>query len=131
MSETYKVTILETSKQLTPKQRVALKTGMNATSLDKATMVEEIEIHPDYFALLGIHNEKSQDKDYETFIVVDKSGESYATGSSSFIETFKAIYEEMEEAFSDTGETEDYSIIAYRQESKNYSGKTFITCRIG
>lgn len=131
MSENYKVTILETSKQLTPKQRVALKTGMNATSLDKATMVEDIEIHPDYFALLGIHNEKSSDKDYETFIVVDKSGESYATGSASFIETFKSIYEEMEEAVSETGEVEEYSIIAYRQESKNYSGKTFITCRIG
>lgn len=131
MSENYKVTILETSKKLTAKECVALRTGINAMSLDKATAVEEVEIHPDYYALLSIHNEKSNDKDYETFIVVDKSGDAFATGSKSFIETFKAICEEMDEANAEADEAEEYAIIAFRQDSKNYSGKSFITCRIG
>jgi len=132
MSENYQVTIIETSKKLTGKERVALKTGMNAISLDKATEVEEVVIHPDYYALLGVHNEKSKnEKDYETFIVVDKSGDVFATGSTSFIETFKAICEEMDVANAEADEAEEYAIIAFRQDSKNYSGKSFITCRIG
>lgn len=130
MSEKYSVTIVRTSRQLTPKQRIALKTGMGAISLDQATSVEEVKIIPDWFAELAIHNEHSEDKDYSTFIIVDKDGTAYATGSASFIESFEAIYDEMETANADSSEPEEYAIVAFRQESKNYKGKSFITCRV-
>ncbi len=72
-----------------------------------------------------LHNEKSDNKDYINFIVVDKDGEKYVTGSQSFISSFTDIVDEMLEA----GET-DITIEVYRKESKNYKGKDFITCSI-
>ena len=127
MNANYSVQILSTSKELTHKQRVALKTGNDAISLDQATQEQDITISPDYYAELEVHNEKSEDKDYTSFIIVDKNGTSYVTGSQSFISSFKAIFDEMENY---DGDTEDYEIIVFRKESKNYKGKTFITCRL-
>ena len=131
MSEIYKVEVIETSKELSAKQRIALRTGVNAISLDQATQVEEVVINPDYYAELAVHNEKSDDKDYTTFIIVDKSGQAYATGSRSFIDTFKAIFDEMNTYNSEHPDNkEEFSIVAFRMESKNYKGKSFITCRV-
>lgn len=134
MNSNYKATISETSRKLTAKERIAVLNGMGAQSLDAATQVEDVVIHPDYYAILNVHNEKSDNKDYVNFIVVDKSGAAYVTGSESFISSFTAIYDEMEKANAEAIEAgedpEDYEIVVYRQESKNYKGKTFITCKI-
>lgn len=127
----YTVEVVETSKELGIKERIALKTGMNSTSLDQATQVEEVVIDPDYYAELSIHNDRSENKDYTTFIIVDKNGEAYSTASASFIESFKAIFGEFAE-YNQThpDEAQDFKIVAFRQESKNYKGKSFITCRV-
>lgn len=126
----YKATVRECSKEITVKERIMLKDTSNATSLDALTQEanfnnEKVLINVDYYATLDIHNEKSDNKDYVNFIVVDKSGEKYVTGSQSFIASFIDIVEEMTEA----GETE-IVIEVYRKESKNYKGKDFITCSI-
>lgn len=127
---TYKATVRECSKEITVKERIMLKDTSNATSLDTLTQEadfnnEKVIINVDYYAILDIHNEKSDNKDYVNFIVVDKSGEKYVTGSQPFITSFIGIVEEMTEA----GETE-IVIEVYRKESKNYKGKDFITCSI-
>lgn len=126
----YKATIKECSKELTVKERIMLKDTSNAESLDALTQEanfnnEKVLINVDYYAILDIHNEKSDNKDYINFIVVDKEGKKYVTGSQSFISAFTDIVEEMTEA----GET-DITIEVYRKESKNYKGKDFITCSI-
>lgn len=126
----YKATIKECSKELTVKERIMLKDTSNAESLDALTQEanfnnEKVLINVDYYATLEIHNEKSDNKDYINFIVVDKDGKKYVTGSQSFISSFTDIVEEMTEA----GET-DITIEVYRKESKNYKGKDFITCSI-
>lgn len=126
----YKATVRECSKELTAKERIILKDTSNAESLDILTQEanfngKKVLINVDYYATLEIHNEKSDNKDYINFIVVDKDGKKYVTGSQSFISSFTDIVEEMTEA----GET-DITIEVYRKESKNYKGKDFITCSI-
>lgn len=120
----YKVEIKEVSAQLTAKQRIALKDTTNAIKLDLETQKAPIIINPDFYAVLAIHNEKSDNPDYENYIVVDKNGDKYVTGSQSFWSSFMEIAEEM------AGEDEEWSIKVYRVESKNYKGKEFITCSI-
>lgn len=126
----YKATIKEVSKEVTPKEKIMLKDTSNAISLDKATSDadfagEKLLIDVDYYAILSVHNENSDDKDYEQYIVVAKDGTKYYTGSNSFMNAFTDIYDEMTEA----GES-DITIEVYRKESKNYKGKDFITCSI-
>lgn len=122
--ENYKVEIRESSKELSARERISLKDTTNAIKLDEALAEGNVIITPVDYAILGIHNEKADDKDYENYIIVDKSGAKYVTGSSSFWSSFIEIYEEMK------GEDEEYSILAYRVESKNYKGKYFLTCSI-
>lgn len=126
----YKATVRECSKEITVKERIMLKDTSNATSLDTLTQEanfngEKVLINVDYYATIDIHNEKSDNKDYVNFIVVDKNGEKYVTGSQSFMTSFSDIVDEM----MDAGETE-IVIEVYRKESKNYKGKDFITCSI-
>ena len=122
--ENYKVEIKESSKELSARERISLKDTTNAIKLDEALAEGDVIITPVDYAILAIHNEKAEDKDYENYIIVDKSGTKYVTGSSSFWGSFIEIYEEMK------GEDEEYSILAYRVESKNYKGKYFLTCSI-
>ena len=125
MKTTYNVEVVETSKELRAKERVAIKDFTNAIALDDATQRNgHIVIDIDYYAVLNIHNEKSKDKDYCKYVVVDKAGNKYITGSLSFFNALTDIIDEMEDA------DEEYSIDVYRVPSKNYSGKDFITCSI-
>ena len=122
--EDYKVEIKESSKDLSARERISLKDTTNAIKLDEALAEGDVIITPVDYAILSIHNEKAEDKDYENYIIVDKPGTKYVTGSSSFWSSFIEIYEEMKD------EDEEYSILAYRVESKNYKGKYFLTCSI-
>lgn len=120
----YKVEIKEVSAQLSAKERIALKDTTSAIKLDLATKEAPVIIHPAYHAVLAIHNEKSDNPDYENYVVVDKSGDKYVTGSQSFWSSFTEIADEM------AGEDEEWGVKVYRVESKNYKGKEFITCSI-
>lgn len=120
----YSVAIKESSRELTAKQRIALKDLTNAVRLDEATQVEPVVIDVDMYAILNVHNEKSENPDYNNYVIVDKNGTKFVTGSESFWSSFKDIYDEM------SGEDEDYSVKVYRVPSKNYKGKDFITCSI-
>lgn len=124
--EGYKATIERASKELSVKEKIMLKDTSDAVKLDDVVKEEDIIITPDYYAIVAIHNDKSDTKDYKKIVVVDKeTGVKYTTGSMPFITTFEDIVEEMEDA----GE-QDYSIKIYPKESKNYKGKYFITCSI-
>lgn len=120
----YSVSIKETSKNLTAKERIAIKDTTSAIKLDEATQAESVLIAPEMFAVLSIHNDKSDNPDYENYIVVDKDGTKFVTGSQSFWTSFIDIWTEME------NEDEDWSVLVYRHPSKNYKGKDFITCAI-
>lgn len=120
----YSVKILYCSKELTARDRVAIKDTTNAISLDEATQASNVTIDIDYYAKLDVHNEHSEDKDYEKYIIVAKDGTKYVTGSTSFLTAMEEIVDEM----ADSGE--DFQIVVYRMPSKNYKGKEFLTCSI-
>lgn len=124
--EGYKAVVARASKELSAKEKIMLKDMSDAVKLDDEVKEQAIVIKPEFYAIINVHNEKSDTKDYTKIVIVDgDSGIKYTTGSMPFITTFEDIMQEMEDA----GET-DFSLKVYAKESKNYKGKYFITCSI-
>lgn len=125
MMTDFKVTITEASKEISPYERVKLKDLSNAIKLDSVVVDgAHVTISPDFYAVLSVHNEKATPVDYENFLIVDKEGDKYVTGSPSFWRSFLDIAEELD------GITDDYTIEVYKLDSKNYKGKQFLTCSL-
>lgn len=124
MRTDYSVTVKEVSKDLTHKERVQITDLTDCVKLDEATQEGPVLIDLDYYAILDIHNEKADDKDYQNYVVADKNGTRYSTGSKSFFNNLVDICVEME------GSGETWQVKAYRKPSKNRAGKDFITCSI-
>lgn len=123
----YTTSIIESSKELSVREKIKLKDLTSAIAIDKVVEPEKpIDIAPDFYAYLSIHNEKlpENEQDYKIMVIVDKSGTKYYTGSESAISSFVDIFGEMIET------AEPFEIEFYKKESKNYSGKHFITCTL-
>ena len=123
--EGYKATIARASRELTAKEKIQYKNTTDCVSLDDVTKDAPVLINVAGFVVLNIHNEKSDNKDYTKYIIIDKDGARYQTGSESLWTAFEDIYDEM----TDAGE-EDFQIKAFRMPSKNYAGRDFLTCSI-
>ena len=123
MATDYSVKIETSSREFTARERLMFKDFSNAQQLDTLTDTEPMVITPADYAVLSVHNEKSKDKkDYRKFVIIDKAGNKFITGSESFIKAYMEIVEEMGD--------EEFSIECYKVPSKNYQGKSFITCSI-
>lgn len=123
----YTVNILESSKELSLRERVMFKDTSDAISIDANINGEDdnVIITPTGWVLLGIHNEKGQNPDYDVLVLYEEGDAGvvkYTTGSPSFIQNFFDIAGEMGD--------EEYTIKCYKRPSKNYSGKMFLTCSI-
>lgn len=123
--EGYKAIVSRASRELSVKEKIMLKDMSDAEKLDDIVKDSAVIINPDMYALVNVHNEKSDTKDYTKIVIIDKEGTKYTTGSMPFITTFFDIWGEM----TDAGE-EDFTIKIYPKESKNYKGKYFITCSL-
>lgn len=127
----FETKIIETTHDLTARERILMKDTTNARKIDE--VVDELRdngeilvITPVDYVVLQIHNEKSKDrKDYNNYLIIADDGSKYVTGSPSFWNSFKEIWDEMK-AESD----EPFQIEIYKVPSKNYNGKDFITCSI-
>ena len=122
----YEAKIIETSTELTAKSKLLLKDFSNAQSLDNVIKEgESIILHPNMYAILSVHNENSAgDKDYTKYVIIDEDGTKYVTGSTSFFDSFKEIYDEL------SGSGEEYGIQVTKYPSRNYQGKYFIKCSV-
>lgn len=120
----YSVQIVETSKELSAKERIAIKDTTDAIKLDTACDGADVIFTPAAYAILSVHNEKSDNVDYENYIITDTENNKYVTGSTSFFSSFKNIWDEM------ANEDEEWSLKCYKLDSKNYTGKQFLTCSI-
>ena len=123
----YEVTIKESSKELTARDRIRLKDTTGAIPLnDMVKNGESVVIEPVAYVVLDVHNDKAKDdKDYNQYLIEDASGDIYITGSSSLWEAFKGIFDELDKE----GET-GWSIKVYGLPSKNYKDKIFLTCSL-
>lgn len=125
----YSATIVEASRELTPKERVMFKDLSNAHKLNEfakeaiATGNKAIITVADY-AIIAVHNEASEDVDYDNYLLIDKDGEKYYTGSQSFWSKFMDIYKEMVEV------NEDWAIELNLVPSRKYAGKEALTCSL-
>lgn len=125
----YTVTITESIKELTARERISLKSFDTATPLDRLTNEAKLRFTVENVITCDVHNERAkngQNKDYKTYIFVADDGTRYKTGSESLITAFFDIYDEMVKEVPD----EPITIEVYKQPSKNYEGKYFLTCAL-
>ena len=126
----YSATIVDSSRELTARERVMFKDTQNAISMNdfaeqaKAENGKAIIENVKDFVHITVHNEKSDDKDYDNYLVIDANGEKYVTGSQAFWDSFKAIYDEMK------NESEPWGIQLNLIPSKNFKGKNVLTCSL-
>lgn len=123
----YKVEIQEASKAFSKRETIKIKDVSNAVKFDEIAEGAPVVITPAAYAVLLVHNDKSENKDYPLYIILDKDGNKYMTGSESFWNSFIDIWEEMTEG---VDEPEEFEIEVYKKDSKNYKGKKFLTCSI-
>lgn len=128
MNKDYVVTIRESSRELSAKEKIAYRDFGNAIKLDENLSDDDaMLISPADYVVLDVHNEKAKgNKDYTKYIIIDTAGNKYVTGSDSFFTRFIEIFETMKE---DAPE-EEYQISCYKKPSKNYAGKSFISCSL-
>ena len=123
----YKTEINYSFKELSPKEKIKMKTSNDFQSLD--TLLDDagqsIQLVVDNFVALNVHNDNSESKDYTKYIVIDDKGEKYSTGSESFFTTLSMIVDEMKAI--DEG---NFEIRVFKKPSKNYQGRGFITCEL-
>ena len=120
----FSVSIAETSKELSPKERVQIKDVSDTLKLESLIKTEPLIITVDWYAVLEVHNDKADNPDYTNYIIVAKDGRRFRTGSQTFFNSFKMIADEM------LGIEEPWQLKIYELPSKNREGKTFITCSV-
>lgn len=126
----YSASIIDASRELTARERVMFKDTQNAISMnDFAEQAKAeggkaiIEKVKDYVHI-SVHNDKSDDKDYDNYMIITAEGDKYVTGSQAFWNSFMDIYNEMK------SETEPWGIQLNLIPSKNYKGKNVLTCSL-
>ena len=125
----YAVTITESSREFSAKERVMFKDLGNAESMidfAKAAIENGAKATIDVadYAVISIHNEATDDVDYTNYLLIDKNGNKYYTGSQSFWNSFMNIYNEMKDS------DEAWGIELNLLPSKNYKGKEILTCSL-
>ena len=125
----YTATIIESSREFSAKERVMFKDLGNAESMidyARAAIEQGAKATIDVadFAVISIHNEATDDVDYTNYLLIDKNGNKYYTGSESCWNSFKNIYNEMKDS------DEEWGIELNLLPSKNYKGKEILTCSL-
>lgn len=110
-------------KELTKKEKVMLKDLTDCTVLGTEAEANgcDIIIHPEFYAILSVHNDALAEPDYEVYVIVDRDGTKYQTSSDSFITSFRDIISDMEDE-----DPETWAIKVTLKSSKNRTGKSFL-----
>lgn len=119
----YKSNVVEASKELSAKEKIMVKDLNDAIKLADDEC-NGLLIEPAFHASIEVHNDKSDNQDYSVFVIVAKDGQKYYTSSESFINAYLDIWSEMK------GENEEWAIKVVNKPSKNYTGRSFLTCVI-
>ena len=129
----YKAVVKESVKGLTAREKIAIKALNDVTELnDLVTPEQAIMINIDNVVTVMVHNEKSDNQDYNKYVYIDKDGTKYVSGSEPLYTTVKDILSDIEDAIADGGmdETEDITIKVMKKESANYKGQMFLTAEL-
>lgn len=129
----YKAVVKESVKGLTAREKIAIKALNDVTELnDLVTPEQAIMINLDNVVTVQVHNEKSNNQDYNKYVYIDKDGTKYVSGSEPLYTTVKDILSDIEDAIADgeMDETEDITIKVMKKESANYTGQMFLTAEL-
>lgn len=129
----YKAVVKESVKGLTAREKIAIKALNDVTELnDLVTPEHAIMINIDNVVTVQVHNEKSDNQDYNKYVYIDKDGTKYVSGSEPLYTTVKDILSDIEDAIADgeMDETEDITIKVMKKESANYKGQMFLTAEL-
>lgn len=129
----YKAVVKESVKGLTAREKIAIKALNDVTELnDLVTPEQAIMINIDNVVTVMVHNEKSDNQDYNKYVYIDKDGTKYVSGSEPLYTTVKDILSDIEDAIADgeMDETEDITIKVLKKESANYKGQMFLTAEL-
>lgn len=117
-------TITAASKELTAKERIKMKQTADLLKIDELTQVEPLVISVAGWAIVLVTSDDPERDDYNQYVIMDKEGNKYVTGSEICWSAFIDIYSEM------VAEQEDYEVKFYKVPSRKYAGKEFLTCTI-
>lgn len=129
----YKAVVKESVKGLTAREKIAIKALNDVTELnDLVTPEQAVMINIDNVVTVLVHNEKSDNQDYNKYVYIDKDGTKYVSGSEPLYTTVKDILSDIEDAIADgeMDETEDITIKVLKKESANYKGQMFLTAEL-
>lgn len=113
-------------ENMTAREKIALKDTTNAQSLEELTREAPFVVVVHEWAVIHVSNDMSENKEYDKYLIVDPDGAKFATGSPSFWNALSAIIDELESA----NDHDDFTIEVVQRPSRNYSGKTFLSCAL-
>lgn len=124
----YEVRIIESSKEMTAREKIRYKNFSAAIALDSLVEDEnsQFTIEPIAFAAFAVHNDKAEHKDYNLYIIEDRGGNLYKTGSEAFFTRFKEIFNTMNE----DAPGEVYTVSVIKRPSAKYKGKYILLCQL-
>ena len=117
---------------LSLEDRIAMKLFSDNISINGKCEESEdksVVINVANYAVMRVHNERSDNKDYNVFCLIDTDGTHYTTSSESFWNTFSTIADELKDNEIDLAKT-PITIKCILKPSKNRQGKDFLTCTI-
>lgn len=124
-NSTFLSSIVESSFELNAYEKAKYKDVSNAAKLDDLTQSNEhLIIAPKGYVVVEIVNSKSENPNYNNYVVIDKDGNKFVTGSQSFWNAFIDIWNDMKDYDG------DWEIEVLRKPSKNFKGKDFLTCSL-
>lgn len=126
-TRTFSAKIAFASADLSIEDRIRVKDTRDAVSLEKISRDGAKVLNIVAYVVLDIHNEKSDDKDYRQYVLLDNDGNKYMTGSEPFFNSFVDIWDELDEAGVPLSER-NFKI--YQLPSRNYAGRNFVTCSL-
>lgn len=126
-TRTFSAKIAYASADLSIEDRIRVKDTRDAVSLEKISRDGAKVLNIVAYVVLDIHNEKSDDKDYRQYVLLDNEGNKYMTGSEPFFNSFEDIWEELDDAEVPVSERK-FKI--YQLPSKNYKDRNFVTCSL-
>lgn len=126
-TRTYSAKIAYTSAELSVEDKIRLKDTRDAQSLESISRDGAVKLNIVAYAVLDIHNEKSEDKNYRQYVFLDTDGNKYMTGSEPFFNSFTDIWEELDDA---EIPVENRYFKIYQLPSKNFKDRNFVTCSL-
>ena len=117
---------------ITLEDKIAMKLFSDNVSINaecESVPDKSIVIPVQNYAVMRVHNERSDNKDYNVYCLISTDGTHYTTSSESFWNTFSTISDELKDNDINLMNTPIY-LKCLLKPSKNRQGKDFLTCSI-